>query len=120
MSYDYFIARLTRPCPSLKELDSAERLASDDWSADFKCVIGEYFPRVTWSDREYGFFGAVAPADADGRLEFSCGFGEGRFHVTVFGSFHSDQKELLRQIAERLRASLFDIQTGELLHLQKF
>ena len=120
MSYDYFIARLTRPCPSLKELDSAERVASDDWSADFKRVIGEYFPRVTWSDRDYGFFGQVTPADADGRLEFSCRFAEGSFHVTAYGSFHSDQKELLRQIAERLRTSLFDIQTGELLHLQKF
>src|SRR6185312_1076729 len=120
MSYDYFLARLARPCPSLRDLDSAERLVSGDWSAEFKKVIREHFPRLTWNDRDYGFLAQVPPADAGGRLEFSGRYVEGGFNVTVYGSFHADQKKLLCQLADRLSASLFDIQTGELLHSQSF
>jgi hypothetical protein len=117
MSYDYCIARVTRPIASAKEFDM-DAITSGDWSGDFRRAVERRFPNVVWSAQDYGFYGTVP--DAGGRLGFSCRNTDGRVFVVVNGSFHADQRESLCQLAADMEASLFDAQSGEILRPQTF
>lgn len=127
MSYDYFLVRLSSPpiC-SLKEFDSPQRVDDLGISIDeakdklMNLDIGVDWDKLEKMEIDY--------PDGEKPCIFMQALNIGRFevlickqefcYINISGSINSDQSEVVKNIANHMRMSAFDVQTGKRIYLQ--
>lgn len=130
MSYTYLLVKM-RPdiiannFPSLRDVVDENVI---DWgytNEEVKGVLSKLYPTTVWDseelmDRLYGkahdsITGEVF--DMSGRFSFGIGR-EPKACLGIHGSHHVNQKNEVISVAEELKLSAFDAQTGECIYLQ--